>query len=91
MEVEVPDEWVTTAKDAAWGLYWHSVAPKQQAQALEEMRAALAAVIPAIQNAALDRAAVVEKNAAEEYTDIHPGKAACEEVGAAIRALKGGT
>jgi hypothetical protein len=54
----VLDEWVDAAKNAAWGPYWHSMTPEQQGKAFDEMRAALSAMIPAIQNAALERAAV---------------------------------
>ena len=95
----VLDEWVDAAKNAAWGFYWHSMTPKQQGKAFDEMRAALAAVIPAIQNAALERAAVLVDDAAARIrggkkrinmVDEHTASV-LDEKAAAIRALKEGT
>jgi hypothetical protein len=89
----VLDEWVDAAKNAAWGPYWHSMTPEQQGKAFDEMRAALAAVIPAIQNAALERAAVdVEQWAAavEAKAPASPTIIQAHMHAAAIRALKEG-
>jgi hypothetical protein len=58
----VPDEWVTAAMDAWW---------RAEGGARSAFHIALAAVIPAIQNAALERAAVVaEAHQAEVQSNI---------------------
>ena len=92
MKVEdVPEEWVQAA--------WEAWALTQDDAAGICMKHMLAAVIPAIQNAALERAAVVADDAAARIrggkkrinmVDEHTASV-LDEKAAAIRALKEGT
>lgn len=64
MKVEVPEEWVEAAAEAMWNAMPHATRYKKLTDAAKHLargmaRAALAAVIPAIQAEALERAAVV--------------------------------
>ena len=89
MKVEdVPDEWVQAA--------WEAWALTQDDAAGICMKHMLAAVIPAIQNAALERAAVVadefpvRTHGALATAPYAAAEQALDEIAAAIRALKEG-
>ena len=80
MKVEdVPEEWVQAA--------WEAWALTQDDAAGICMKNMLAAVIPAIQNEALERAAVVAEQVPPWGMDVNPRGT----IAAAIRALKEGT